>query len=76
MRRHLAWVQAAVEQPELIYRDADRADRECYYRGGLLRRRPGLLVKVVVDYSAGEAGRVVTAYPTDKPKGGETRLWP
>lgn len=76
MRRRQAWVQAAIEHPDAIYRDAIHWDRECYYRGGLLVRRPALFVKVVVEYSSGTSGRVVTAYPTDSFKSGEVQLWP
>ena len=76
MRDQEGWVQQAIERPDEIYRDADRRGRECYYRSGLLSRRPSLLTKVVVEALGRARGRVVTAYLTDKVKAGETKLWP
>ena len=73
---------ATVEGPTYIMRDVVHPNRECFYRFGAI---PGALadhyLKVVVEYDVVgpgglTVGTVVTAYPTDRLKSKEQRLWP
>lgn len=71
-------VQAAVEQPDVVTRDRQRAHRECFYRRE--RSGPGL-IKVVVHYwpvppQETWIGEVITAYHIDLPEPKEAKLWP
>lgn len=69
-------VKKAIKNPDVIYGDADFANRENYYHvysvGFLgLRKR---YMKVVIEIK-GKSGRVVTAFPCDTIKKSESLKW-
>lgn len=68
-------VKAAISNPtlNLIFQDSQLPSRNIYYR-----KQPGVdyYLKVVVDFSQGDVGRVLTAFPTDSRKPGEKWIWP
>ena len=75
-------LRSAIEEPFSIYRDADDASREIYYRPSEL---PAPLnrgyLRVVVEFRgrrrAARIGYVITAYHSSSgPKKGEVILWP
>ena len=77
-RRFLTGKQHLVEQvivnPDFIYRDIGDPQKENYY-ARVFAHLSNDFLKVVVDFSQGDHGFVVTAFPTNKPKSGETLLW-
>jgi len=77
----LAAVKLAIEAPDRIVTDRDRADRRCYYRAEVLPAPYDEdLLKVVVGLAAGSqgttTGEVITAYATPRVKQGEAQQWP
>ena len=64
----------AIEEPDVILKDADFVDREVYYflTHSLMRKK---YIKVVVRFNNND-GEVVTVFFADKPKTGEILLWP
>lgn len=68
-------VKKTVEKPDFgfIYQDADREDRNIYYR---MYAKLHLYIKVVAEFNGEGTGRVVSAFITDSPKAGEKLIWP
>jgi hypothetical protein len=74
-------IELALIDPHRLMRDAERTNRECFYRHQALATFPHLYLKVVVGYrlvgpSGILIGSVVTAFPTTRFKAGEQQLWP
>lgn len=76
MEYDLEVVRSTVNSPDLVCQDVDHAERECCYSFGRIENSPKEYMKVVVAYDDNGDGFIVTAYPTDKPKAGEHRIWP
>jgi hypothetical protein len=73
---HADAVERSLTDPTLVRFDADHADRECFYRLGVLPAPlDRLYLKVVVAFDVA-GGTVLTVYPTDRLKRGETPKWP
>ncbi len=70
--RHSAWINAA----------ATHANRDTFYRRGVLPPHDRLYLKVCVGYGPGTfygafaVGTVITAYPTKEVGRGEAQRWP
>ena len=74
MSKYKDEVIAAIEKPDYgVFQDAQYPDRQVYYRRQGTKAR---YVKVVVDFSNEESGKVVTAFFTDSMKSGEKWIWP
>lgn len=73
----LAAAVATIEDPDMICEYADFADRDCFYRRGVVRRFPNYWLKVVVAPRSGdsETGFVLTAFIVDSVKGSEMVSW-
>lgn len=68
---------ATPTNPEFVMRDTAFADRENFYRSGVLRPpHPNLYLKVVVEFRHTGAGEVVTAFPLFRIKRNEVQKWP
>jgi len=65
-------VKLALENPAYICSAADNDKREVYY---YIPAPMGKYLRVVVQFDD-EKGEVITAYPTDSGKPGETMIWP
>lgn len=76
----LDWcIHDAIQQPDVIRKDSVRANRECYYRAGVLPGSYALYLKVVVEFEKHGGlwlGTVVTAYEADHLKPKEKQVWP
>lgn len=67
-------VKQAIEAPDPgIFQDKERAERNNYY---LRLPRSRKYIKVVVDFSDENEGKVITAFKTDSVKRGEKLIWP
>lgn len=80
MRGHEASMERTVVDPIAIYRDADYATRDVYYRpSDLPAPYERGFVRVVVGFSqvtgGGRSGTVITAYHAYRPKTAEVLLW-
>jgi len=80
LRDHEASVERAIIGPLAIYRDADYATREVYYRPSDLlppydRGFVRVVVEFAVDAGGGQSGTVITAYHAYRPKVTEVLLW-
>src|SRR5665213_4478662 len=64
--------EQVIQQPNAIFRDASFSNRRCYYR---LRGNGRSYLKVVTEQVAEKRHRLITSFPTDAPKQGETILW-
>jgi hypothetical protein len=68
-----AEVEAAIQQPTFgIFQDANRPERNIYYRRSEGKQR---YIKVVVEFTTEHSGTVITAFPTDSMKAGEKLIW-
>ena len=67
-------IKATLENPELglIYQDANRPERNIYYK---LRKKRDSYLKVVVEFDKNNDGIVITAFPVSYPKSGEKIIW-
>lgn len=71
-------VRLSVASPLAIYQSATYRNREVYYRPSLMLPNPfdrGYIV-VIVEFTFGNNGSVITAFHTFRPKAGEVLLWP
>jgi hypothetical protein len=82
VNRFVAAVIGAVTDPDEIRRDVDRANRESYYRFGVLPDpHDNAYLKVCVSFGAEgplgweSVGAVVTAFRVAKPKREESLIW-
>jgi hypothetical protein len=71
MAKLLRQVQETIMLPNAIFRDADFEDRCCYYR---LRPNGVNYMKVVTETVAEGINKMITAFPADSPKKGETAI--
>jgi hypothetical protein len=75
-------VSQAINEPLSIYQSDLDPDRKVFYLPSRFDPMPTpTFVRVIVDYSEGGQGRqrrgtVITAFPVDGPRQGETFLWP
>jgi hypothetical protein len=67
-------IRFAVEEPEVITRDANDDLVENYYKRGALSDLPDLFLKVCVRFES-DRGKVVTAFLVDRPKPHEVIIW-
>jgi hypothetical protein len=67
-------IQITVTNPDIITRDVSRANRDHYYAKGADPLFPEAYLKVCVQFDS-DTGKVITAFPTDKPKPDEDILW-
>lgn len=66
-------VKATIQSPSFgIYQDANRQERQIYYRRYTGKQR---YMKVVVAFIDEDSGTVITAFPTDAMKTGEKLIW-
>ena len=66
-------VKAAIQSPSFgVYQDANRQERQIYYRRHTGKQR---YMKVVVAFFEKDSGSVVTAFPTASMKAGEKLIW-
>ena len=72
MHTKQAEVIKAIEDPNVICKDAHFAKRRCYYR---LNDKKNKYIKVVVELNSVKNGRVITAFPTANMKDGEISIW-
>jgi len=69
-------VKHVIEKPVTgIYRDADYETRNVYY-GHITLHRRRMYLKVIVEFDENNRGTVITAFPADSPKPGESLIWP
>lgn len=72
-------VRAIIEAPTLVALDLADAQRECFYRRGVVARKAHLYLKVCVDYGPDRAaaanGFIVTAFLAARVKRQEKLLW-
>lgn len=80
---HFEAAEATIRRPESLTLDAKHANRENFYRRGVLPPPYDKLnLKVCVAYGFAdvfrtiELGQVITAYPTKAVGRGETQRWP
>ncbi len=67
-------IQRTIEAPDIITRDVDYPERDNYYALGADTMFPKAYLKVCVAFKS-DTGRVVTAFPVDRPKPNEEILW-
>lgn len=74
----LTEVEHAVTDPDFVMHDKVYAERECYYKAGILPSpQDRTFLKVVVEFAAGPAGGVVvTAFPVGRIHRREIQKWP
>lgn len=65
-------VENVIQRPNAIFQDATFSNRRCYYR---LRRNGRSYLKVVTEEVGGGRHQLITAFPADGPKQGESLLW-
>jgi hypothetical protein len=66
-------VKKAIINPHYICRDTVKENRYVYYK--LQKHGSDSYLKVVVKFDYSDKGIVITAYPTDSGKQGETIIW-
>lgn len=74
----LAEVERAVTDPDFVMHDKAHAERECFYKAGILPSpQYRTFLKVVVEFAAGSTdGVVVTAFPVGRLHRREIQKWP
>ncbi len=64
----------ALIKPNYIYKDADKSNRDAYYM--IQINKKDQYIKIVVEFNTDNNGRIISAYPTDSIKKGESLIWP
>lgn len=75
MAEMLELVETTLIRPDLIFRDKEFPDRECFY-AKFPRYLDADYMKVVVRYTQDNEGTVVTAFVHRDHTAGEVQLWP
>ena len=72
-----------LKDPFRVFQDAIHPKRQCFYRQRIIRYRPHLFLKVVVEYEMAEhngilksVGMVITVIPVTRFTPGKLQLWP
>jgi hypothetical protein len=73
MEKRLDDVINTLQRPFLIFADSLKPDTNCYYQMHVKNNR---YMKVIVVLRTKQKAELITAYPTDSGKKGETLIWP